>query len=154
MDNYGAGNKKSKNKNKDEFVLMNADGKPLLTIRRKKLSLFAEQWLVYEGEEAQSSPLLSVTKGASYLYRKTPLARVKCRQNVNSSFAVEGSYAKRSVSVYDGGRRKVAEIKSKEAARGVELGADVFRLVVQPGFDCDFAMAVVVVLEQMFQSGG
>ncbi|KAK4374934.1 hypothetical protein RND71_005611 [Anisodus tanguticus] len=53
--------------------------------------------------------------------------------------------------VYDDKRRRVAEIKRKEAVRGVSFGIDVFRLIVQPG-DIDLSMALVILLDQMFGS--
>jgi hypothetical protein len=42
-------------------------------------------------------------------------------------------------------RRRVATVCQKEAA----VGPDVFRLVVQPGFEPSLAMAVVILLDQM-----
>lgn len=52
--------------------------------------------------------------------------------------------------MYDDKRRRVAEIKRKEAVAGVAFGGDVFRLVVQPEIDSSVAMALVVLLDQMF----
>uniref|UniRef100_J3M5W3 Protein LURP-one-related 8 n=1 Tax=Oryza brachyantha TaxID=4533 RepID=J3M5W3_ORYBR len=37
-----------------EVVLMDADGRALLTIRRKKLSL-ADEWLIYDGDAAKEA---------------------------------------------------------------------------------------------------
>lgn len=152
VDHYGAGRR-------GEVVLMDADGTPLLTIRRKRLSL-GEQWLVYEGDEASCAaaghPLLSVKKHVSLLRHRAALAHVAggggSGEKRRRTFDVEGSYSQRSVAVYDDRRRRLAEVQKKEAAGGVGLGADVFRLVVEPGFDATVAMAVVVVLEQMFPS--
>lgn len=67
------------------------------------------------------------------------------------SYVLEGSYAHRSCKVLDDSRRVVAEIKRKEASKGgVSFGLEVFVLVVQPGFDTGFAMALVLLLDQMF----
>ncbi|CAA6669211.1 unnamed protein product [Spirodela intermedia] len=153
VDNYGA-------RRRGEVVLMDADGTPLLTIRRKRLS-FGEQWLVYEGDEASCAvaghPLLSIRKKHVNLLRhRAVLAHVAggggSAEKRYRNFDVEGSYPRRSVAVYDDRRRCLAEVQKKETAGGVGLGADVFRLVVQPGFDATIAMAIVVVLEQMFPS--
>lgn len=55
--------------------------------------------------------------------------------------------------MYDGDRRQVAEIKRKEpGVGGVAFGVDVFRLVVQPEMDAAVAMALVILLDQMFGS--
>ncbi|KAJ6798802.1 protein LURP-one-related 8-like [Iris pallida] len=62
VDNYASDNK-------GEVVLMDAAGKPLLTIRRKKLSL-GEHWLIYEGEET-SNPLFSAKKHINLLQPKS-----------------------------------------------------------------------------------
>lgn len=67
---------------------------------------------------------------------------------------MEGSYAQRCCRVYDDTRKVIAEIKRKEANGGVVYGLDVFRLIVQPGFDAAMAMAVVILLEQIFGSRG
>lgn len=69
---------------------------------------------------------------------------------------IEGSYAQRSCKVFDESRRVVAEIKKKEAMiggsgrLGVSFGLEVFVLIVRPSFDPGFAMAIVLLLDQMF----
>nr|GEW59940.1 protein LURP-one-related 8-like [Tanacetum cinerariifolium] len=141
--------------NKSEVVLMDSSGRSLITIRRKKLSL-TDSWLVYNGETT-SNPRFSVTKHVNFLSAKS-LAHVSNtgsppRNNNNKkniAYEIEGSYAQRSCVVYDNKRRPVAEIKRKEALRGVPFGGDVFRLVVQPEIDPTVAMALVVLLDQMF----
>nr|GEU50255.1 protein LURP-one-related 8-like [Tanacetum cinerariifolium] len=148
VDNYA-------NSNKSEVVLMDSSGHSLITIRRKKLSL-TDSWLVYNGETT-SNPRFSVTKHVNFLSAKS-LAHVSNtgsppRNNNNKkniAYEIEGSYAQRSCVVYDDKRRPVAEIKRKEALRGVPFGGDVFRLVVQPEIDPTVAMALVVLLDQMF----
>lgn len=111
----------------------------------QKLS-WRETWLVYEGEGAKEE--LSVRKRL-HLLPSRALARVTWG---GGAYDVEGSYAQRSCQVYDERRRRVAEIRRKDGAHGVRLGADVFSLVVHPGFDATVAMAVVLLLEQMFGS--
>ncbi|EXC35208.1 Protein LURP-one-related 8 [Morus notabilis] len=155
VDNYLAGNK-------GEIVLMDASGKPLLTIRRKRLSL-GDNWLVFDGETA-SNPRFSVRKHVNLLNARC-LAHVSSgggsgsggslRSSKNSSvlYEIEGSYSQRSCAVYDQKRRRVVEIRRKEAAVcGVALGGDVFRLLVEPQFDTAVAMALVIILDQMFGS--
>lgn len=69
-----------------------------------------------------------------------------------SVYEIEGCYGKRCCAVYDEKRRIVAEIKRKEAAGGLSFGTDVFRLVVQPQIDTTVAMALLILLDQMFGS--
>ncbi|CAA7389187.1 unnamed protein product [Spirodela intermedia] len=143
VDNYTSGSK-------GEIVLMDATGVPLLAVRRKKLCL-GDHWLVYEGEET-TNPLFSAKKHVQLLQHKA-LAQVTQRNAAGGrggSYDIEGSYSQRCCAVYDENRQMMAEIKRKEAVKGVALGVDVFRLVVQPGFDPAVAMAMVILLEQMF----
>ncbi|WVZ68416.1 hypothetical protein U9M48_017354 [Paspalum notatum var. saurae] len=127
-----------------EVVLMDPAGRPVFTVRRKRLSLSGEQWLIYAGEESRR-PVHAVKRGglggAKTMARVTPCAAASA-----PAYEVEGSYARRRCVVYDGERRAVAEVQPKEAV----VGTDVFRLVVQPGVDVSLAMAVVVALDQMF----
>lgn len=80
------------------------------------------------------------------------LARVfRGSKSKSYAYVVEGSYAGRSCKVLDGSRRVVAEITRKEASKGgVSFGPEVFVLVVHPGFAPGFAMALVVLLDQMY----
>ncbi|KAL8153411.1 hypothetical protein V2J09_011171 [Rumex salicifolius] len=155
VDNYVAGNS-------GEIVLMDAAGKPLLTIRRKRLS-FGDSWIVYDGEQT-SDPRFSVRRQVNFRNTKTlahvssgttssPAASPPSSPRKNVVYEIEGSYPKRSVSVYDNSRRCVAKIRQKEAAGGVALGFDVFSLiVVRPYMDPSVAMALVILLDQMFGS--
>lgn len=150
VDNYAAGNKA-------EVVLMDAAGHSLLTIRRKRLSLI-DSWLIYDGETTVN-PRYSATKHVNFNFMNAKsLAHVTTttgspRKNGNKksvAYEIEGSYSQRCCVVYDDKRRRVAEIKRKEAVGGVAFGGDVFRLVVQPETDPAVAMALVILLDQMF----
>ncbi|KAK9723813.1 hypothetical protein RND81_05G027300 [Saponaria officinalis] len=160
VDNYVAANK-------GEILLMDAHGKPLLTIRRKKLS-WGDNWQIYEGESCVN-PRYLVQKQGNLLSNNTKnmnLAQVQLiptkahHQKVKNDckettlYHIEGSYAQRSVVIYNNTRQCVAEIKKKEAPNGVTLGGDVFKLIiVRPSdIDCALAMALVILLDQMFGS--
>ncbi|RWV85727.1 hypothetical protein BHE74_00047907 [Ensete ventricosum] len=137
VDTYGSGST-------GEVVLMDAAGKPLLTLRRK--------WLVYDGEDAVS-PLYSVKKHANLLHSRALAHVTSSRRGGGGAYGydVEGSYARRNCTVYDQRRRRVAEIREKEPVAGVAFGSDVFRLVVQSDLDTLLAMAIVIVLDYMFR---
>ncbi|KAK8961706.1 Protein LURP-one-related 8 [Platanthera guangdongensis] len=159
VDNY------PKCKNQGEIVLMDAAGKPLLTIRRKveilseslldvqtKLIL-GQYWGIYAGE-TRSAPRFSARKQMSF-FRSRTLARLTTSSvavAVGEGYEVEGCYKQRRCAVFDERRREMAEIRQKEAVGGAAFGLDVFRLVVQPSFDAAVAMAVVVLLEGMIGS--
>ncbi|XVF19762.1 hypothetical protein REPUB_Repub11eG0138700 [Reevesia pubescens] len=147
VDNYMEGNK-------GEILLMDTTGKPLITVRRKKMSL-GDSWLVYEGETLVN-PRFCVRKSVNILNNKC-LAYVSPvntnNGNNNIMYEIEGSYSQRCCGVYDDKRRLVAEIKRKEAVGGVVFGTDVFRFIVQPdSIRTDFAMALVILLDQLFGS--
>lgn len=117
----------------------------------QRLSL-GDHWLVYVGETT-INPLFSVKKNLNLLSSKL-LAYATAASSGRGSpqravYEIQGSYSQRSCVVYDDSRRQVAEIKRKEAV----FGADVFRLVVQPELDPAIAMALVILLEQMYGSG-
>ncbi|KAL6619044.1 hypothetical protein ACP70R_034183 [Stipagrostis hirtigluma subsp. patula] len=146
-----------------EVVLMDAAGRPVLTVRRRKLiGLGADQWLVYAGEETRRTPPLYAVKRAGAAAQYMRGGGAKCMAHVApcsgavagkaaaaaggaGGYEVEGSYLRRCCTVYDERRRAVAEVRPKEA-----VGSDVFRLVVQPGMEVSLAMAVVLALDQMF----
>ncbi|KAL5720410.1 hypothetical protein ACHQM5_013080 [Ranunculus cassubicifolius] len=141
--------------NKADIILMDAIGNPLLTIRRKKLTL-AENWLVYD-EETMANPIFLVKKNVNFLKSKL-LAQVispgyRNGQGKNVVYQIEGLYSRRYCRVYDEKRRIVAEIKVKESVvGGVSFGRDVFSLTLQPGVDPTVMMSLVILLEQMFGS--
>lgn len=114
----------------------------------QKLSL-GNHWEIYDGEES-ANPRFSVKKHVNFLQPKAMVQVV--RSGSGLVYEVEGSYTQRCCAVYDERRMVVAEIRRKEEVGGVDFGLDVFRLIVQPGFDAAVAMAFVVSLEEMFGS--
>ncbi|XP_006343921.1 protein LURP-one-related 17 isoform X2 [Solanum tuberosum] len=156
---------------RDQTILMDASGKPILTIcRHKKLRIVDNNWFIYEGEVLGDHDYNTNNKRSSS--RKKPIFCVKkqmkiLHSNINVlahvyyhgtssdktySYIIEGSYANRTCKVLDAkSRNVVAEIRKKQAViGGVTFGLEVFVLVVMPGFDSGFAMAMVLLLDQMF----
>ncbi|KAI3911504.1 hypothetical protein MKW98_010391 [Papaver atlanticum] len=141
VDNYQSGKK--------EIVLMDGIGKSLLTIRRKRLSL-VDNWMVFDGETSVS-PIFLVKKPVNFLASKNLAHVIYCQSNnKNLIYEIIGSYAQRQVAVYDIRKRLVADIQRKEAKAGVSFGGDVFSLIVQPELNQTVAMALVILMEQMF----
>ncbi|KAG5593287.1 hypothetical protein H5410_043801 [Solanum commersonii] len=153
---------------RDQTILMDASGKPILTICRhkQKLRIVDNNWFIYEGEvlgdhdyKASSSrkkPIFCVKKQMKILHSNiNVLAHVYYHGTSSGktySYIIEGSYANRTCKVLDAkSRNVVAEIRKKQAViGGVTFGLEVFVLVVMPGFDSGFAMAMVLLLDQMF----
>ncbi|KAL4312924.1 hypothetical protein GQ457_01G038480 [Hibiscus cannabinus] len=145
VDNYMQGHKGS-------ILLMDANGEPLFTIRRKKISLgLGENWLVYEGEETMATPRFSVKKSLNIFNNKCLAYVIGSDPSNQIVYEIEGSYSRRRCAVLGDNRKLAAEIRRKEGGGGVVLGTDVFRLIVQPNsIRRDFAMALVILLDQMF----
>ncbi|GKU95184.1 hypothetical protein SLEP1_g8577 [Rubroshorea leprosula] len=151
-----------------ELILMDGSGKSIFTTRRCKKLRLTESWNVYEAEmgegdqdaasestRSSKKPVWCVKKGINifrgnsnvlaYVYKGSS-SNKKC-----AKYVIEGSYAQRSCKVVDEAKRVVAEVKRKDAMiGGISFGVEVFLLVVQSGFDPGFAMALLVLLDQMF----
>uniref|UniRef100_A0A2P2IWY4 Protein LURP-one-related 17 n=1 Tax=Rhizophora mucronata TaxID=61149 RepID=A0A2P2IWY4_RHIMU len=148
----------------EELTLMDCSGKPIFTIhRRKKLGMLVDSWLVCEGEagnpcttnKESNKPVWCVRKQNNILLQSKHkvLAYVyRGKSEKRHAYVIEGSYVHRSCKVLDGSSRRVmAEIKRKEAMiDGISFGVEVFVLAVEPGFEAGFAMALVLLLDQMF----
>ncbi|XP_057462654.1 protein LURP-one-related 17-like [Actinidia eriantha] len=142
----------------EEVILMDGSGKPVLTIcRHKKLRVLADSWRVYEGEVGDSfsskKPICCVRKYIKILHPNVSVLAHVYHGSSHKKYAyiIEGSYGRRSCQVLDESRRVVAEIRRKEAVNsGVSFGLEVFVLIVRPGFNPNFAMAIVLLLDQMF----
>ncbi|GLJ37053.1 hypothetical protein SUGI_0750780 [Cryptomeria japonica] len=117
VDNYDSGYK-------NEVVLMDTEGNSLLTLRRKRLSMYSE-WHAFLKDKSDVSE------------KKHP------------DYQIEGSFANRSCTVYNSSRNIVAEMKRKQVSSEITLGGDVFTVIVQPGYDQTFVMGLVVILDQI-----
>jgi hypothetical protein len=139
-------------------VLMDVAGKPLLTMRRKRLLSFAERWLIYDGDivsNVDSRPLLSVRRHVSLRRRSSSSAKALAyvvastnKQAEETSYVVEESYGWRACAVRDANGDAVAEVRRKES-----VGDDVFRLVADPRLGSPMAMGLVIALDEMFRGG-
>uniref|UniRef100_A0A6M2ERE0 Uncharacterized protein n=1 Tax=Populus davidiana TaxID=266767 RepID=A0A6M2ERE0_9ROSI len=139
---------------KDELVLMDAGGKGLLTLRRKKPSLH-QRWEGFLGErkEDHQEPVFSVCR-SSIIGRSNLIVQVF--GDPGEEYHIRGSYSQRCCTIFNtssenSSKDQVAVIKRKvDPSTHVMLGKDVFWLCVRPGFDGAFAMGLVLVLDQMY----
>ncbi|KAL0878434.1 hypothetical protein Bca101_028140 [Brassica carinata] len=144
VDSYGGPN----NRETDELVLMDAHGRCLLTLRRKRPSL-RRRWEGYLGERTEGQKPIFGVRRSSIIGRNSVTVEVYAEC---SEYLIEGNFGQRSCTVVEAEtRRKVAEIRRKvDASTNVMLGKDVFSLNVKAGFDGAFAMGLVVVLDQIY----
>ncbi|CAN6442396.1 unnamed protein product [Victoria cruziana] len=152
VDSYGGPDTRDRN----EMVLMDAQGKCLLTVRKKRPSLH-HRWEGFEGERQDGQkPAFSVRRssiigtgggGTSV----TVEVYAGDSNSTTAEYQIEGSYPQRSCTVYaSSSRETVAEVRRKKVSDDVVLGKDVFCLCVKPGFDSSFAMGMVLVLDQIY----
>ena len=109
-------------------------------------------WAVYDGE-TQRDPIFTAKKNVSILTNKRSLAWVSAKKTI--LYEVEGSYGQRSCKIVDVRRNKktTAEIKRKDAmVGGGSFGKDVFKLIVESDMEPRVAMALTIILDQMFRS--
>lgn len=156
VDCYGTSSRRRRHA--EDVVLMDATGVPLLTVRRRRLSL-AEHWVIYDGDGGEvdaPKPLLSVRRchaHASSSSKQKALAHVTpLTPALRESYVVEGSYARRCVAVRNARVEAVVEVRRKESP----VGDEVFRLVVPDPrrLGTPLAMGIVMALDEMFGSYG
>ncbi|KAH1105264.1 hypothetical protein AAZX31_13G346600 [Glycine max] len=133
----------------DELVLMDPNGRCLLTVRRKRPSLH-QRWEGFKGERMDGDkPIFSVRR-ASIIGRSRASLTVEMYDNPGEEYQIEGCFSQRCCTVFNVTKESVAEISRKvDPTTSVVLGKEVFSLCVKPGFDAAFAMGFVLVLDQI-----
>ena len=133
----------------DELVLMDPNGRCLLTVRRKRPSLH-QRWEGFKGERMDGDkPIFSVRR-ASIIGRSRASLTVEMYDNPGEEYQIEGCFSQRCCTVFNVTKESVAEIRRKvDPTTSVVLGKEVFSLCVKPGFDAAFAMGFVLVLDQI-----
>ncbi|GKV35857.1 hypothetical protein SLEP1_g44064 [Rubroshorea leprosula] len=141
VDSYGPDTR-----DRGEVVLMDAQGRCLLTVRRKRPSLH-HRWEGYMGDGSDAKkPVFSVRR--SSIIGRCSVA-VEVYGNPGEEYQIEGNFGQRSCSIFDAEKKVVAEIRRKvDSSTNVVLGKDVFSLCLKPGFDGAFAMGLVLILDQ------
>lgn len=132
-----------------ELVLMDASGRCLLTVRRKRPSLH-QRWEGFVGERSEGQkPIFSVRR-SSIIGRSSVTVEMYGGDNPGEEYQIEGSFGNRCCTIYDAAKEPVAEIRRKvDASAHVVLGKDVFSLCLKRGFDAAFAMGLVLILDQI-----
>ncbi|XP_073009495.1 protein LURP-one-related 5-like [Typha latifolia] len=142
-----------------EIVLMDGDGRALLSLRPQFLSMHA-RWNVYECEDSSNkrSKLRVFSMRRCSILQSSDEAEVFMGSNTadskstKPSFQMEGCFRRRCCKIRGSKGEEVAKICPKKAGGGgaaVMLGEDVFSLVVEPGVDCKLVMAFVVIMDRI-----
>ncbi|XVF86450.1 hypothetical protein PTKIN_Ptkin18bG0041200 [Pterospermum kingtungense] len=134
-------------RDKGEVVLMDAHGRCLLTVRKKRPSLH-HRWEGFVGERLEGQkPIFSVRR--SSIIGRCGMT-VEVFNNPGEEYQIEGNFGQRCCTIFNAAKDSVAEIKRKvDASTNVVLGKDVFLLSLKPGFDGAFAMGLVLVVDQI-----
>ncbi|KAF3782213.1 LURP-one-related 5 protein [Nymphaea thermarum] len=160
VDNYGGPD----TRDRDEVVLMDAQGNCILTVRKKSSPEMGKQrpslhhrWEGFEGERKDGQkPSFSVRRSSiigtgSSNTSVTVEVYGSDANSISAEYQIEGSYPQRSCTVYDSSSREtLVEVRRKKVSDEVVLGKDVFCLCVKAGFDSAFAMGMVLVLDQIY----
>ncbi|XP_022720913.1 protein LURP-one-related 12-like [Durio zibethinus] len=134
-------------RDKCEVVLMDAHGRCLLTVRKKRPSLH-HRWEGFLGERSEGQKPIFSVKRSSIIGRCG--MTVEVFNNPGEEYQIEGNFGQRSCTIFNAAKESVAEIKRKiDASTNVVLGKDVFSLSLKPGFDGAFAMGLVLVLDHI-----
>ncbi|KAK8551177.1 hypothetical protein V6N13_119661 [Hibiscus sabdariffa] len=142
VDSYGPAPR-----DKAEVVLMDAHGRCLLTVRKKRPSLH-HRWEGFLGERSEGQKPVFSVKRSSIIGRCG--MTVEVFNTPGEEYQIEGNFGQRSCTIFNVAKESVAEIKRKvDASTNVVLGKDVFLLSLKPGFDGAFAMGLVLVLDQI-----
>ncbi|KAG8388272.1 hypothetical protein BUALT_Bualt02G0108400 [Buddleja alternifolia] len=136
-----------------ELVLVDASGRCILTVRRKRPSLH-QRWEGFAGERSGQKPLFSVRR-SSMIGRSGSGMTVEVYSNPRAEYQIEGSFGCRKCTILNAEKEVVAEISRKVVSfTNVMLEKDVFVLSVKAGFDGAFAMGLVLVLDQIHGADG
>ncbi|KAK6915046.1 LURP-one-related [Dillenia turbinata] len=142
VDSYGPDSR-----DKGEVVLMDASGRCLLTVRRKRPSLH-QRWEGFLGERTDGQKPIFSVKRSSIIGRSN--VTVELYEHPGEEYLIEGSFCNRCCTILYSSKESVAEIKRKvDSSTHMVLGKDVFSLCIKPGFDAAFVMGLVLVLDQI-----
>ncbi|XLR42770.1 hypothetical protein HN51_026797 [Arachis hypogaea] len=145
-------------RDKDELVLMDPQGRCLLTVKRKRPSLH-QRWEGFKGERIDGDKALLSMKRTSLIGRSRASFIVEVYDKPGVEYHIEGCFSQRCCKIYNAAKKLMAEIRRKvDSTTSVMLGKEVFSLCVKPGFDGALAMGLVLFLDQIngenyFESG-
>ena len=127
----------------------------------QKITL-VDSWGIYEAKDTNGDT--KIPKCPTWYMRKNLKMNILSTKSDILAYVYSGSFDKKNSYIIKGSykcksckivhvplNKTVVEIKRKEVrTKGVRFGSDVFDLVVNPGFETGLAMALVLLLDQMF----
>ncbi|XP_047944827.1 protein LURP-one-related 11-like isoform X2 [Salvia hispanica] len=139
-----------------QICIMDAIGKVLLTIVKKKFSIF-KTWEGYRSttstEGGKKKPVFQVRKlmGIRAFLRylrgySMCKALIRVGEDKVCEYRMEIKSCKQSCRIIDAHGGLVAEVKRKITTSGVVLGEDVLTMVVEPHIDHSLVMGLVLVM--------
>ncbi|KAK1284096.1 Protein LURP-one-related 15 [Acorus calamus] len=136
----------------DRRVLVDGTGNPIVTMRRKMMTVH-DLWEVYRGESMNSSDLLFSAKKSSFIQPLKTQLDVFLVPNTGESvcdFKVKSGFFERSYTICIGESNTIiAQMRRKYTVSNVLLGRDTFRVTVYPNIDYAFIVALVVILDEI-----
>ncbi|XP_030538461.1 protein LURP-one-related 11-like [Rhodamnia argentea] len=131
-----------------EVCLMDREGKVLITILKKKCSLF-KTWKGYDGSigSGERRTLFQVKKPLSFKKRESLYeVKVWTDKNQPSYYFIQGhGNSKSACKITNRLGGLMAEVKEKKSSLGVSLGDDVLTMSVEPNVDHSLAAGLLVV---------
>ncbi|GLJ38517.1 hypothetical protein SUGI_0784930 [Cryptomeria japonica] len=133
----------------DRRLLQDAAGNPLLTLKQKMLSMH-RRWEAFRGDNSDDKNFAFSARKSSIFQLKTALDVFMAgnRDEKYSDFRIKGSYFDRSCTIYQGDRI-LAQMKRRYTITNVLLGKDTFAVLVQPGVDYAFIIALIIILDEI-----
>ncbi|KAG6415872.1 hypothetical protein SASPL_123291 [Salvia splendens] len=139
-----------------QICIMDATGKVLLTIVKKKFSLF-KTWEGYRSTKStdgrrkkpvfQVRKLMGIRAFLGYLRGYSICkALIRVEEDKVCEYRMEIKSCKQSCRIVDAFGGLVAEVKRKITTSGVVLGEDVLTMVVEPHIDHSLVMGLVLVM--------
>ncbi|CAA3017753.1 LURP-one-related 12-like [Olea europaea subsp. europaea] len=98
-----------------ELVLMDASGRCLLTLRRKRPSLH-QRWEGFVGERIEGQKPIFCVRRSSIIGRGS--LSVEVYTDPGEEYQIEGSFANRHCTIFDAEKEIVAEIRRKPSVWG------------------------------------
>lgn len=142
---------------KGELVLRDADGEPLLLIRRKRgivqaLSMYG-QWKGYGFDyEGSQKPVFKLKEPNSFCLSSDYPIRISIEPKGRNDwdFEVKGSFPDKSCTIIDFKGNIVAQIGVKEDAERLMGSKDLYHVAIKPGMDQAFVFGVTAVLDYIY----
>ncbi|KAA8517698.1 hypothetical protein F0562_015172 [Nyssa sinensis] len=136
---------------RDRRLILDAAGRPILTLREKILTSHS-RWKVFRGDSTDLKDVIFSAKRSSIIQIRTKLDVFLANNTAEEvcDFKVKGSWSERSCVICAGeSSTVVAQMHKKISAQSVLLGKDKFMVTVNPNIDYAFIVALIVILDEI-----